>query len=579
MSGPNETRLRGRLPSRPVPSADVGPGWPVIAGDGGAAVHQVGTLATALVGALPVRSDPSAVSDSATLAASWARDGEKCLYRIHGQWLAVVWDARARTLTCARSAHGLRRLFWRRDADALRYSTDLATLLPAGGPPRPLNEAFLVEMLANAITTDDETPFHEVHRLPAGHVLRATWGGGVSVSRWHSYPPAASTATTHLEAGRELRHRLDTVLPDYLNAATAVLVSGGIDSNAVLALARRAAGPGTRVVGCSLVYPGMPCDESTWVDVADRTAPEPAWRVCAPAYDWSRWRSWSAGSLQPPPRPHTASMDTAVQTLARAGIRTVLTGEGGDDWFGGGPTHWPSMILRGGLAAVWRSARAAVRLPHAVLAVMNSGLGPLLAPPRRPVPPRWVDARAARRVGLAERLRASARDRARAARDPTRARLARLTNHQQTWTFECVRDRFAAHGVDWCHPLHDDRVAAFVLSLPGELLYRAGQPKSLLRAAVADVVPAEIVQRLSKTEYGATFGPAVRAAGGMASLATHPLVREGLVRLDPLVAHERIALARCDAGLRPRHARESFGPLWAVFSTATWLSAVKPAWP
>ncbi|HWH01559.1 MAG TPA: asparagine synthase-related protein, partial [Pilimelia sp.] len=330
---------RGRRPADgPAPHGQL-----ALAGDVGTAARD--GLVVQLAGGLPLAGAADAIGSAAALATAWRRLGERALDRIPGGWLAVVWDEPARTLVCARSPRGFRRLFWRADGDGLRFGTALADVV---GPVRRLNEDFLVELLANRVTTRDETPFAGVHRLPAGHLLRARPGEPPTVRRWHDPSPGEPLDVDRAEAARLLRRQLETVIAEHVPATTGVLVSGGLDSNTVLAVARRVVAPERdRVVGCSMVFPGQPHDESAWLDAVDRHHPEPVWRLVARDYDWSAWRDWSAASLLPPLRPNIAKSDPAVRLLAAAGIRGVLTGEGGDDWFGSGPLHWPGLLRRG----------------------------------------------------------------------------------------------------------------------------------------------------------------------------------------------------------------------------------------
>ncbi|HWG99068.1 MAG TPA: asparagine synthase-related protein, partial [Pilimelia sp.] len=188
----------------------------------------------------------------------------------------------------------------------------------------------------------------------------------------------------------------------------------------------------------------------------------------------------------------------------------------------------------------------------------------------------WIGAAAARRAALPDRLWALNVERYRARTDPARVRAVRVSHPHVTWQLEGTRDRFAAHGVAWRHPLHDQRIADLVMRLPGEVLWRPDQTKSLLRAAVRDLLPPEILRRQSKTTFEAPIVAAIRAAGGADSLVGHPLVTEGYLDLAALRELERLVFADYDAGAPPRSGRD-LPSLWAVYSTATWFSQVWPS--
>lgn len=544
---------------------------------GSATVDKADGVVVVLLGGLAGTGDSQAIRSGVGLAAQWARHGERCLARVAGEWLAVVWDPRTATLTCARSARGYLRLFWCADGRGLRFATGLGELLPPGPGNRCIDEGFLAEMLVNSLTSYTATPFVGVSRLPDGHLLEA---GPTRAPRVRPWPGAAFTplAVSPAEAVPELRRRLETVVADHVvadGAGAGVFVSGGIDSNAVLAVARQA----TRsVVGCSWVFPGQPHDESTWLDDLDRRSPDPVWRFLPRDYEWDSWRQWAASSLEPPLRPNIAMSDALLPLLCTAGVSRMLTGEGGDDWFGGGPLHWPALVRRGRLPTLLAQARRDCPRQRTVAGrLWNSGLKPLVPQLRRPVAPPWIGAEFARRVQLSERLWTLAQAQRHAAVDPVRARVARVSLPLHVWQFEGIRSRFAARGVDWCHPLHDRRIVELVLGLPGEAVWRATETKSLLRASVADLVPAQILRRQSKSSFEAPILAAVRAVGGVEALVGHRVVTEGYVDLPALRQQQRRMEACLAAGRSARTYGRTLATLWNALSTALWMTEVNPS--
>ena len=571
---PQSPAIAGRLSLRQAGAASGDPTPLRLNITGAPSSGATSTVTAILTGALET-ADPITISTGLALATAWRQAGAGCLTRILGEWIAVVWDQGSQTLSCARSAHGHAPLFWRADSETLHFATSMADLVPSGATRR-LDEGFLAELLANRVTTHTETPFIGLRRLAPGHLLTAAPGRRPRVTRWHKPTPTAPPSD-HGELIRWLRWTIETVVADHIPASgVGVLVSGGIDSNAVFAVARNIA-QDHRVEGYSMVFPGQDHDESRWLDLVDRGPSGPTHRLTPPAYDWSGWRAWSATSLLPPLRPNAALNDAVIATVAAAGLRQVLTGEGGDDWFGGGPLHWPALLRTGHAAQLIREVLTAYPRPRrAAGALWHAGIRPLLPNRRRPALPPWIRQGFASRVALADRLRQADLDLHRAARDPVTARVSRVGTTHGRWQLEGVRSRFDTYGVRWLHPLHDQRVTDLVLGLPPGVLWRHDQPKSLLRAAVTDLVPAGIVRRYSKTGFNTPIVEAIRAGGGVATLVDHPLVTGGYLDLAALRDLEHTVLARYDAGLRPRGAHEAVTSLWAVLSTTTWFSSVWP---
>ena len=176
------------------------------------------------------------------------------------------------------------------------------------------------------------------------------------------------------------------------------------------------------------------------------------------------------------------------------------------------------------------------------------GRAPRTAAPATPAGrPPWIAAGFAARTGLADRIGAADAAFRRSARDPATARLSRVHQPNAAWLGEVIRERSAERGVTRLHPLHDQRVTDLVMGLPSEMVWQPGMSKSLLRAAVAGVVPDAIARRQCKAAFGGRIAAALHSFGGVGSLANHPLVTEGYVNLPALRDLENVALA----GARP----------------------------
>jgi len=550
------------------------------------AVDQAGTVVVldGWLGRARTAGDGGPPRDAVLAAASYRDHGEDGFDRLAGDWVSVVWDPSRGRLVCARAALAMRRLLTWHDGRRFVFGTELTQLVAAGVPAR-LNQAFLGELLCRALTTFHETLVGGVERLPAGQLAAAAVGRRPLRRRFDTLRSvvAAPTPVDRDQAAAGLRPRLERAVAAAVDDdVTGVLVSGGVDSSSVTALAQRLAAAGGspgRLRPVAVTFPGEAHDESGWLDALDEHLGSRTLRLLPDAYDWERWRAWTALTWEPPPFPTAALLCGALRPLAEQGVRVVLTGEGGDDWFRGWRWHWPDLLRTGQVAALWRESGDGPPAPRHGLRratrVGREAAVPLLRPAPAARPPAWVERRWLARIGLRDRRRAAAAADASAfASHDHRGRWQPAAARVVAPVYEAAQQRHSSLGIDWRHPLHDRRVVEYVLALHGSVLLAATESKPLLRRAVGDLLPAPIRRREGKARFDAAFHDAYAGLGGIEALAGHAMVKEGWVDLAVARRHYRHAVARHRAGLTPSGPHESLVSFWPLFAAATWLDQV-----
>jgi asparagine synthase (glutamine-hydrolysing) len=519
---------------------------------------------------------------AARLAADFDRAGPGCLDDQLGDWVAAVWDPHAGRMVLARAPLGMHRILLYAEPDRILFATEMGQLRAAGVPMR-VNEAVLAEMLARGATTIHETLVRGVQRLPAGELVEVRVGARTIARRPFSsmssiVPPLRGPALH--EAASAVRAALvaavDAAVPD---DGVGVELSGGVDSSTVLGLVRGLpprGGRPVRAVPISMVFPGCDHDESPWIDAVEEHLGVRALRVTPEPYDWDRWRAWTARAVELPVRPNAAMTGTLLRVARAEGLSVMLTGEGGDDWFRGRRHHFPDLVRAGHCATLWRQSgvdRTPRALRRRVGQVWYYGLRPLFggAAPGRPTVP-WVRAERTAGLGLDERWAAAiSGDAIRFGSADHRGRWNPSISRASGPLFDAFRLAVMATGVDWRHPLHDQRVVRRVLETAGSTLYSPTVTKRVLRAAAGKVLPPPIQVRRDKARFDLEIVEAVEAAGGAALLRDGPLISDGWI--DFGVAER--AWARTVAAARSRRppagASDDVIPLWDLFGLHTWL--------
>ena len=443
--------------------------------------------------------------------------GWEALDRLNGMFAFVHVDVRSGLVTLVRDRFGVKPLYyWRSPEGFLAIASEIKqfTVLP-GWSPRVDREAaydFLVWSLADHGV---QTMFDSVRQLEPGHLgivdLRSPERELVT-RRW--YRPRTSVFEGSFEdASTGLAHLLEDAVRLRLRADVAVGtgLSGGLDSSSIVCLAHAALVPESSDQNTFTACSGDEAtDERRWAEIviaatgsrAHFVSPDPA-RLMAeiPTLTWHQDEPFASTSIY---------AEWCVFRSVREGRVTVtLDGHGADELLGGYPEflapHLVAVFRDHGSLAFLHEFRGASRargpgmvaamLAHRILpeSLRQSILSTLGRSSHRPD---WIDARhldRERRSPFAE----AGLDRATV--PEMRQVLFDRTSlpAQMHW---CDRDSMA-HSVESRAPFLDYRVVEFVQSLPPEFLIQGGLSKSVLRRAMAGVLPEPIRTRRDKIGF------------------------------------------------------------------------------
>jgi asparagine synthase (glutamine-hydrolysing) len=297
--------------------------------------------------------------DTEVLVHLYERDGLAFARRLRGMFAVALWDGTRRRLVLARDRYGIKPLYYRADGGGLEFASELRAL-PRGEIDLDALEAFLA---FNSIPAP-LTIFREARKLPPGHLL--VWERGeVRLERYARPAPAPLDELREddeAELIEELRARLRDSVRAHLvsDVPVGVLLSGGIDSSALTALAAQEAPEPVRTF--SIGFEERSFDELSDARlVADRYGTRHRELVLRP--DAALLLPALADAFDEPFADSSALPTYLVSQLAAEDVKVALSGEGGDELFGGYYTYVADLLaLRaGGLA---RLARPAVeRLP------------------------------------------------------------------------------------------------------------------------------------------------------------------------------------------------------------------------
>ena len=502
--------------------------------------------------------EPTGRASAAAVLAAYERHGPRALERLIGDFALALWDAPAGRLLLAVDHMRMRELCWVRRPGGLLFASRLEALLAHPDVPvEPDHDGLAAYMYDTQLTG----PFYrDVERLLGGEAIRFDARRGDerrwSLAGWPEEPPDRPlSGAAAIEAFREtlfeaVRCRLPTGDP------AGVLLSGGLDSGSVACVAGHLTRAGERphARAYSMVFDRVrSADERSYSRAV--TARHGLPHTLVPIDDHGPLSH--IDRLMPVlVEPYLGPYDSACcATLERArddGVTVVLSGNGGD-------------LLLDGSRRYTITAQARERQLTQLAAEL------------RALPPRLPGA-------LARRLRArwtdSARARSRSLAPPGAVpQTTAPTHHLGSWRGlrnsivgngrshqnVCLGRLNGASGVELRQPLLDVRLARLVLELAPEMLYGRGVHRRVLRAAIGDLLPAELRARTDKTSLGPAMSYALRGAERplMERLAHESeAARRGLVVGERLAGAVRSYLEG-DEGWRT--------PLWWILSGELWL--------
>jgi asparagine synthase (glutamine-hydrolysing) len=304
-------------------------------------------------------------ADSEVLPHLYEEEGDRLFERLRGMFSVGLIDLRRRVLLLGRDRFGIKPLFLARAGDGLAFASEIRALREVPGVDWGIDRQAVSDFAALSYVPAPLTLFRGVRCVEPGEVIRAEWGAGPvtwSARRHHRFRLAPDARITMQEAVERVEGLLERGVRAQLESDVPLgaLLSGGIDSSLVCRAAQKWLPGGLKTF--NVEFPDRDFDE-TWAAAAvarsigstHRTLPMPA--------DAGTWEAVT-GLLMHCGQPFADTSMFAVRAVCnemRRHLSVALSGDGGDEGFGGYYFHW--MIER---VAAW------LRIPAPGLALLAS---------------------------------------------------------------------------------------------------------------------------------------------------------------------------------------------------------------
>ena len=289
--------------------------------------------------------------------------GPQFLTRLHGMFALAVWDSRTKTLLAARDRAGEKPLYYTTTAEGLLLGSEIKALLARPDVDRTLDLEALDQFLTYEYIIAPRTIFSSVRKLPAAHYLLYR-DNQVSVHRYWDAADVRVREWTDDDAVEALREALRRAVCGQMMAdvPVGVFLSGGIDSSAIAVLMQRETA-GERVRSFSMGFDDGSYNELPYArEMAALCGTEHIEGLVSP--DVGKLFDRLVVHLDEPFADVSLFPTFMVSQMARQHVKVVLSGDGGDELFGGYDAYEAQA-----LAAKWGSLApdSAVRAMDALL--------------------------------------------------------------------------------------------------------------------------------------------------------------------------------------------------------------------
>lgn len=444
-------------------------------------------------------------SDTETLVHLYEEHAERMVEHLRGMFAFAIWDARRQRLFLARDRVGIKPLYVWHAPQGPAFASELRAFLAHPEFSARVNDEAVAWYLALGYVPDPLCAFEGVEKLPPGHWMSWQPGQAARVERYWRPDRAEISGIDEREAVEELRRLLDDAVRCHLESEVPLgaFLSGGLDSSTVVALmARHASG---RVRTFSIGFGESEFNEAPdAAHVASELGTDHTELVVGPEAD--DLIEQVVLGFDEPFSDSSALPTFLVSRLARQHVTVALSGDGGDELFGGYARYLQALRapapLGRGLRQLARTL--ALRLPHSargrawLLTQGRTARGRFATTVAQPL---GIEEGGIARPEIARLLPAPD-----AILDPwfdeitprdfaTQMMLVDTTSYLPGDILTKVDRMSMAVSLEARVPLLDHHVVEFAVSLPAALKIRNGAGKWVVRRAIEGLVPPRVLAK------------------------------------------------------------------------------------
>ena len=284
-------------------------------------------------------------TDTEVVLHAYEQWGTDCVCRLNGMFALALWDRNKKTLWLARDRLGVKPLFYYLDDHQLVFGSEIKSILKATDIDRNLNWQSVGDFLSMNFVPPPDTPFRRIKALLPGHHILHN-GQGLKITQYWNLQFRHREKCTEVEHQERVRAKLEECVRKRLVADVPVgaFLSGGLDSSAVVYFLRKLGANPLKTF--NVAFNESSYDESSFAALVSRKLSTEHFEVrCGPADLQRNFDNLVRHSDHLGADNSNLAM-YLVSKLAGEHVKVVLTGDGGDEIFGGYPTYQADVLLK-----------------------------------------------------------------------------------------------------------------------------------------------------------------------------------------------------------------------------------------
>ncbi|HEY2548627.1 MAG TPA: asparagine synthase (glutamine-hydrolyzing) [Candidatus Acidoferrum sp.] len=456
-------------------------------------------------------------SDTEVIVHLYEEYGRDCVQKLRGMFAFAIWDSVQKCLFLARDRVGIKPLYYYLDQNFLSFASEMKAILVDPAVRREIDPAMIDRFLTYYYVPGSPTLLRNFFKLDPGHWLAAQ-DGNIQIK---SYWDIDFQRVEHQQSPEALEQQVVNLLDDSVqlhmisDVPVGFLLSGGVDSTAMLSLVSQKAHNPLSSYTIGFSYPGV-VDERPFARLAAERFGSKHYEISITAREFASFLPEYVRYMEEPVCEPASVALYYVSKLASQYVKVLISGEGGDEAFGGYDNYrnmfWLETMKKAlgplrstvgqAMALLGRMADSRVLTKYAPL--MNATLDEhYLSRTSSPyqyfnrTPSAIYSAEIAQRV---DKLRSA---------DVTRSLLSGMSHYgplekmlyvdTKTWLPDDLlvkADRMTmANSIELRVPFLDHKVLEFAARLPRNQKVRGWKMKYLLKKALANHVPRQILDR------------------------------------------------------------------------------------
>jgi asparagine synthase (glutamine-hydrolysing) len=286
-------------------------------------------------------------ADTEVIVHLYEEFGAESVARLRGMFAFALWDERKQLLLLARDRVGIKPLYYCNTGRALVFASEIKSVISDPSVRRLINPRALDRFITYYYLPGHETLLEGIYKLEPGHYLTVSNGNITIKEYWDLQFHAESNRKSFDEAVESLQALLRRTVKDHMisDVPVGVLLSGGVDSTGILRYAVEETGKPIHTFTIGFSGEGF-VDERPYAELAARRYGTLHHEITMAGKDFLDFFPQYVWHMEEPVCEPPAFALFFVTRLAReSSVKVLLSGEGGDEAFGGYQTYRNLLLL------------------------------------------------------------------------------------------------------------------------------------------------------------------------------------------------------------------------------------------